>query len=269
VDDLYTLLGRLESQSVVLDLGCGRGSFNYEACRGRIVAMDLSLPDNAARRPQAVYMLADSSIIPLPDASVDAVISHHTLEHFTDYKTTLIEIRRVLNPYGWLWIAVPNGKGFDDALYRFLFGGGGHVNRFSYAPLVAEVESATGTRLVRSCDLFSSFIYLQPGGPRFLSDLPAGFLRFSLFGLNAVTRMVDKALGTRFSQYGWGFVFAKWQMPVGEMPSYFNVCSKCGAGHAAESLKPARGRSLLGFGFYNCPHCRGLNVLVPPPPNLD
>jgi SAM-dependent methyltransferase len=269
VDDLYTLLGRLENQSVVLDLGCGRGSFNYEACRGRIIAMDLMLPDKAAQRPQAAYMLADSSGIPLPDASVDAVVSHHTLEHFIDYKNTLTEIRRVLSPQGWLWIAVPNGQGFDDALYRFLFAGGGHVNRFSYAPLVAEVESATGTRLARSCALFSSFIYLRPGVPGLPSEMPEGLLKFTVFGLNAMTRVVDKVLGTRFSQYGWGFVFAKEPMQVEEMPSYFNVCRQCGSGNAAESLKRACRRTLFGFGLYNCPHCGGQNVLVMPPANLD
>ena len=279
MDDLYTLLGRLDEQSVVLDLGCGRGSFHYEACRGRIVAMDIALPEKPARRPQAVYMVADSSSIPLPAASVDAVVSHHTLEHFIDYKTTLTEIRRVLSPHGWLWIAVPNGQALDDALYRFLFAGGGHVNRFSYSPLVAEVESATETRLARSCDLFSSFIYLHrpsaeelqhyPGRAGFLGEIPEGFLTFSVMALNAGTRLVDKIFGSRYSQYGWGFVFARQPMTIAEMPSYFNVCRKCGSGDSAESLKPVPRRLVFGFGFYHCPHCGELNVFVSPPPNLQ
>ena len=279
MDDLYTLLGRLDDQSVVLDLGCGRGSFHYEACRGRIVAMDLMLPDKGARRPQAGYMLADSSSIPLPDASVDAVVSHHTLEHFIDYKTTLTEIRRVLSPHGWLWIAVPNGQSFDDALYRFLYAGGGHVNRFSYAPLVAEVESATGTRLARSCDLFSCFIYLRrpsaeelqhyPARAGFLGEIPEGFLTFGVLALNAGTRLIDKILGSRFSQYGWGFVFTRQDMTIGQMPSYFNVCRQCGSGDSADSLKRGSRRLLFGLGLYNCPHCGQFNVFVSPPPNLQ
>src|SRR4051794_23164933 len=105
MDDLYSLLRRLDGQSVVLDLGCGHGSFHYEACPGRIVAMDLTLPEKTALKPQAAYMRADSSTIPLPDESVDAVISHHTLEHFIDYKKTLSEVRRILRPNGWIWIA--------------------------------------------------------------------------------------------------------------------------------------------------------------------
>src|SRR5262249_7626967 len=155
---------------------------------------------------------------------VAVVVSHHTLEHFEDYKKTLSEVRRVLHSDGWLWIAVPNGYGFDDALYRSVFAGGGHVNRFSYATLVAEVETITGLRLVRSCDLFSSFIYLKkptpdelqhyPAKAGFLRDIPNGFLTFGVLALNAATRVVDKILGSRLSQYGWGFVFARAPMTI-------------------------------------------------------
>lgn len=277
MDDLYTLLARVAPDGVVLDLGCGRGSFHYETCRGRIVAMDLTLPDKSTHRPDAVYLRADSSAVPLPDASVDVVVCHHTLEHFTDYKSTLKEIRRILRPQGWLWIAVPNGFGFDDALYRFIYAGGGHVNRFEYKSLVQEVESITQTRLVRSCDLFSSFIYLRKPGEDeakhytgrvgFLRDIPTGFLTFSVLALNGLTRLLDKTAGTRHSQYGWGFVFAREALQVAEMPSYFNVCRRCGSGHAWASNHS--GHSWLGLRFSPCPHCGEINVWVSPPRNLQ
>src|SRR5207248_2099234 len=161
-----------------------------------------TLPDKGARRPQAAYMRADSSAIPLADASVDAVISHHTLEHFIDYKTTLTEISRVLSPHGWLRMAVPNGQSIDDALYRFLFAVDGLVIRFSHGPLLAEVDSATGTRYARSCDLFSCFIYLHrpsaeelqhyPARAGFLGEIPEGFLTFGVLALTAGTRLIDK-----------------------------------------------------------------------------
>jgi precorrin-6B methylase 2 len=69
VDDLYSLLRRLDNDSIVLDLGCGHGSFQYEACRGRIIAIDLTLPEKTALRSEAVYLRADSSAIPLPSES--------------------------------------------------------------------------------------------------------------------------------------------------------------------------------------------------------
>lgn len=278
MDDLYTLLGRVDENSIVLDLGCGRGSFHYETCRGRIIALDVALPDKSARRREAAYVLADSSSIPLPDASVAAVVSHHTLEHFEDYKRTLSEIRRILGPDGWLWIAVPNGHGFDDVLYRFVFAGGGHVNRFRYDALVAEVEMTTRTHLVRSCDLFSSFIYLRkppadelqhyPAKAGFLRDVPDGFLTFGVLAINAATRLIDKIFGLRLSQYGWGFVFSRALMSIEPMPSYFNVCRLCGSGNSA-ALITTQIHSLFGLGLYHCTHCRELNVFVSPPPNLQ
>jgi SAM-dependent methyltransferase len=278
VDDLYTLLGRVPTSSVVLDLGCGRGSFAYETCPGRIIAMDLALPDKTERRDAILYMRGDSSAIPLRDSSVDAVVSHHTLEHFLDYRATLAEIRRILSPQGWLWIAVPNGYGFDDALYRFIFAGGGHVNRFQYNELVREVEAVTQTRLQRSCDLFSSFIYLKrptaeevqhyPSRAGFLREIPKGFLTFFVLALNVVTRWLDKSFGTRYSQYGWGFVFARHQMTVSEMPSYFNVCRQCGSGNSMESIARSA-RVMFGLGRYHCPHCGEINVWVSPPRNLQ
>ena len=279
MDDLYTLLGRVESDSVVLDLGCGRGSFQYQQCRGHVIGIDLTVPEKNAGQSRIAYVRGDSSSIPLQDASVDVVLSHHTLEHFSDYKATLAEIRRVLRPHGWIWIAVPNGYGFDDALYRFLFAGGGHVNRFAYQKLVDEVESLTETRLVQSCDLFTGFIYLRrptdaesqeyPGRAGFLGEIPAGFLTFAVATLNISTRLFDKIFATRFSQYGWGFVFARRPMPVDMMPSYFNVCCQCGSGNSAEALKHRMRRSIFGFGLYNCPNCGAVNVFVQPPRNLQ
>jgi hypothetical protein len=66
VDDRYTLSGRLDDQTVVLDLGCGRGGFHYEACRGRIVAMDPTLPAEAARRPPRPTCLQTRVAFPCP-----------------------------------------------------------------------------------------------------------------------------------------------------------------------------------------------------------
>ena len=57
MDALYTLLSRVAEDSFVLDLGCGRGSFHYAACRGRIVALDVALP--ALRSAEAAYSRAD------------------------------------------------------------------------------------------------------------------------------------------------------------------------------------------------------------------
>jgi SAM-dependent methyltransferase len=262
----------------MLDLGCGSGSFHYETCRSRIVATDLSLKETVLRRgdPRIEYVLADSAAIPLANESIDAVICHHTMEHFADYKAALSEIGRVLKPSGWLWVAVPNGSALDDKLYRFLFSGGGHLNRFSRQGLVDEVLQRTGLKMVAQCDLFSSFIYLKKPSPdelqyfprkaKVLGVMPEGLSALGALAINAGTRIADKLVGSRFSQYGWGFIFSKVAIETTTLPSYFNVCRRCGSGVAFAML---RFRTAFGFGFFHCPYCKELNVGVSPPENLQ
>ncbi len=281
MDKLQNFLGGLRDEVVVLDLGCGYGSFHYEACNCRIIAMDVNLPESSTGSTisRVEYVRADSRAIPLNNESIDAVICHHTLEHFADYRTTLSEIGRVLTPDGWLWIAIPDGNGFDDALYRLVFSGGGHVNRFSYESLITDVRRITGLQLAQSCLLFSGFVYLKKPTPRelqhfpptarFLAEVPDGFSVFGRLALNTATRIIDRIFGSRYSQYGWAFLFTKTTIAMEELPSYFNVCSQCGSGNSSESVKANSSRSFFGFRLYHCPHCAEINVFVPPPRNLQ
>jgi SAM-dependent methyltransferase len=277
---VHSLLAKLDATRIVLDLGCGGGSFHYEAYPFQTLATDIHLPSDVpdARRERTRYFQSDCAAIPLADQSVDVVICHHTLEHFPDYRSTLREIRRVLRASGWLWIAVPNGYGFDDRLYRFTFEGGGHVNRFTFKKLISDVETLTGLRLVQNCALFSSFIFLHrpteeevaryPRRAHVLARPSEKVHRFGMLALNTVTRVLDKALGCRLSQYGWGFVFGRPSMTVEALPSFFNVCRKCGSG-CAEGAIQRFGTSVFGLRKYNCPHCGELNIFVRPPEGLD
>jgi SAM-dependent methyltransferase len=275
-----SLLAKLDASHTVLDLGCGGGSFHYEAYPFRTIATDIQLPRSIpeARRARTLFFCAESGTIPLTDHSVDAVICHNTLEHFQDYRTTLREIRRVLRPTGWLWIAVPNGYGLDDRLYRLVFEGGGHVNRFRFKDLISEVEQLTGLQVVRTCDLFSSFIFLHrptaeeaafyPRTAHVLATLPEDVHRASVIALNTATRLFDRWFGCRLSQYGWGFVFGPPFMTAERLTSLFNVCRKCGSG-CAEHLIKHLGRSILGLRPFRCPYCDELNVFVRPPKGID
>lgn len=277
--ELENHLAGLAENAIVLDLGCGHGSFHYETCRCRVISMDLVMPQrNGEPMTSVTPVCADSRYIPLRDASVDVVICHHTLEHFQEYKLALSEIARVLSAAGWLWIAIPNGYGFDDSLYRLLFSGGGHVNRFSYEGLVTDVEELTGLHLIQSCLLFSGFVYLKkpppqelqhfPAKARFLAEVPDGFATVGRVGINSLTRIVDKVFGARYSQYGWAFVFAHDDICMPQLPSYFNVCRQCGSGNSGKSIK-TRGLAIFGYQFYECPHCGEINLFCPPPQGLQ
>jgi ubiquinone/menaquinone biosynthesis C-methylase UbiE len=270
------LLARLTERQIVVDLGCGPGSFHYELYNCRIVGIDLSVPQRA-KCSHASFVQAHSAAIPLKSNSVDAVVCHHTLEHFEDFRATLTEINRILRNDGLIWIAIPNGYGLDDELYRFLFSGGGHVNRFSRDQLIEEVHHLTRFRLAQAIDLFSSFIYLKkpteqeyqhyPRTARFLFHIPNGTSTTGIFAINAVTRLIDKLFGYRFSQYGWGFVFAAEGASVPALGyPYFNVCSKCGSGIPARQVREnGQLKECCGIGFFHCPNCQQLNAFVSPP----
>jgi SAM-dependent methyltransferase len=275
---MHNILKTLNQSQTALDLGCGNGSFDYTSCRCKIIGIDIILNPPELRRDgnRLQYIRSIAHEIPLAGNCIDAVICHHSMEHFSDFTRTLDEISRILKPQGMLWIAVPNGYSFDDALYRFTDAGHGHVNRFRLDRLIQEVETRTGLRLVQSFSLFSGFVYLKkplPGLPslfgRFMRILPDSWNRASVIGINAVTRIIDKMLGSRTSQYGWAFVFSRQEVKLESLPSYFNVCWKCGDGHGADYLRSSGCvKTVLGVRFFRCPRCKATSVFFDPPAGL-
>ncbi len=187
----------------------------------------------------------------------------------------LTEIDRVLKKEGTLWVAVPDSSCLDDILYRWVFVGGGHVNAFTLASLVATVEARTDLRAREFKRLFSGFVYLGPPDPedlthfparaRFLGIVPPALLRFGLRWLNYLTRLCDGWLDTRLSQYGWGVVFEKSEEPVEmvELPCDVNVCFRCGTGHPDSTLASVVSRKLL-WRTYNCSVCAETNLYFDP-----
>ncbi len=269
------LVRGLPKGAKVLDLGAGGGSFSYRSTEADVLAVDLAFPSGA--QPCFARLTADSRALPFRDGSLDVVVCNHTLEHFEEIDAAVAEIDRLLKEGGHLWVAVPDGFLFDDWLYRRLFEGGGHVNRFSLESLIGRVESGTGLRAVRYKKLHSGFVYLNPPDPaklpyypppaRRLARIPPRFLEAGVRWLNWLTRKTDRLLGTRTSQYGWGVVFRR--VPAGaaspqpkEMPADFNVCHACGAGHVESSLTPLLRRRALLWKFYDCPSCGKPNLFV-------
>jgi len=275
-----TILQSLGPDRVVLDLGCGGGSFQYASYKCKIIGIDVRLDAKTlfSDGSRVGFIGANSHALPLPARSIDFAVCNHSLEHVAELDGTLTELARVLKPDGLLWISVPNGFGLDDHLYRFLYAGGGHVNRFSYSSLKDAVEKKTGMTLLQSNRLTSSFIYCKRAPdsawaylPRRLKILQTLGLvgPFAAFQLNAISRLLDRVLHTHLSQYGWGFLFGRPDTKMNiSLPSYFNVCVGCGCGNAAATLKPLAYRR-WAMCFYRCPRCNDVNLLFDPPAGFD
>ena len=246
--DIYDWIAQLKSNQWVLDVGSGAGSFPGAEFSCAWLALD---DDPAAFTTAVRYsrVTGRSEQLPVGDGTIDLVICHHALEHLAPLDQTLAEMARVLKPEGKCYISIPNGYGLCDAVYRFVFEGGGHVNRFRKDEVISLVEQRLNVRLVGWQKLYSSFVYLRKlmefldppppdlsGRLRTIGRLPrriAGLVQRTLY---VATRFLDRWVRTDLSVYGWAFFFEKPSgQPVVEQPGYVNVCLYCGTGQPAAS----------------------------------
>ncbi len=110
----------LGKDNLVLDLGCGNGEYSFESasiCK-RVVGIDFSSENLAvANRQLARNRLNNISFVkhnletdnlPFQDSSFSAVLFQDVLEHLNRRNFVLLEISRVLQKDGLLFISVPN-----------------------------------------------------------------------------------------------------------------------------------------------------------------
>jgi SAM-dependent methyltransferase len=260
---MHELLRALPPGTVVLDIGCGRGSFELTGGSVTVVGTDLE------RRPQnrSIFVQADAAELPFADRSFDLIISNHSLEHFTDLAGALNEIGRVVKTGGCLFLAVPDATTISDRLYRWLARGGGHVNPFASArDLATVITSATGLSLVATRTLCTSLSCLnrcnrQGRAPRRLL-LIGGGTQISLLLICYLLKLADRILKSRASVYGWAFYFGGIQTQI-DCTTWTNVCVRCGTGHPSSWLSEGTvSKKWCIFAMYRCPTCRAPNLFT-------
>lgn len=125
----YLLSAPLVAGARVLDIACGEGfgSDILAQTAAEVIGVDIS--EDAIRHARQTYQRAGLSFqvgsvtaIPLPDQSVDYVISFETIEHIDAHQEMLAEVRRVLRPGGVFIVSTPEKSIYTDA--------SGHVNPF-------------------------------------------------------------------------------------------------------------------------------------------
>lgn len=261
---MHEILRHLREGARVLDVGCRGGSFDASLYPLRTVRVDIeAVADNAP----VDFVQADAASLPFPDGSFDVIIANHSLEHFENLHAALGELGRVVKREGWIYIAVPDADTLTDRLYRWLAGGGGHVNAFrSRDDLTALVERYAAKRLGGGRSLVTSFSFLNRRNwvkmPRKLMLLGSGS-ESALLGLNAMVRFFDRWLHTRLSLYGWALYFGDLEEEVDARP-WSNVCVRCGSGSASEFLQAAGlvRRTWHLIPSYKCPSCGAWNLFT-------
>jgi arsenite methyltransferase len=114
----HFMLGDIDAGDTVLDLGCGAGTDLLIAAQmagsgGRAIGIDLT-PSMVERARQSAAEMGLDNVevheglierLPLPDESVDVVISNGVIDLVPDKDSVFSEIKRVLKPGGRLQIA--------------------------------------------------------------------------------------------------------------------------------------------------------------------
>ncbi len=125
----YVLAARFVAGKDVLDIASGEGfgSHLLSEAAASVIGVDISpeAVDHAQQKygsPRLRFQVGSATAIPLPDASVDLVVSFETIEHITGHEEMLAEVKRVLRPGGALVMSTPDKAAYSDAT--------GYVNPF-------------------------------------------------------------------------------------------------------------------------------------------
>ncbi|BBG04197.1 MULTISPECIES: class I SAM-dependent methyltransferase [Pseudonocardia] len=110
---VYTAIADDCAGAVVLEAGCGEG-YGADLLAGtarRVLALDYDATTVAhvrARYPRVAVSRANLVALPVPDGSIDVVVSLQVIEHLWEQERFLRECRRVLRPGGTLLVSTPN-----------------------------------------------------------------------------------------------------------------------------------------------------------------
>ncbi|MBP7113929.1 MAG: class I SAM-dependent methyltransferase [Candidatus Peribacteraceae bacterium] len=97
-------------QGLVVDIGCGNGTFLMEAKRRGWKTLGVDPVENARKLCSAagIDAIMPAEMTNIPAASADVVTLWHALEHVHDLSGTLTQCRRILRSNGSLLVGVPN-----------------------------------------------------------------------------------------------------------------------------------------------------------------
>jgi SAM-dependent methyltransferase len=116
--------------TTVLDIGCGLGgkTVAYAEAGARAVGVDIA-PEHvtqsvsfALSRGAAVpFLVGDAGSLPFRDGTFDLVVANDAMEHFTDPRSALAELVRVVRPGGVIYLFfTPWGSPLGSHLYDYI-----------------------------------------------------------------------------------------------------------------------------------------------------
>jgi ubiquinone/menaquinone biosynthesis C-methylase UbiE len=143
----YWFAARFVRGRRVLDLGCGSGYGADVLAREAREVLGIDIADDAIdyarqhyRVPNVRFERASCLDIPAPDGSFELVVAFEIIEHLTDWRAFLREVRRVLAPAAQFLVSTPNQLYYAEA--RAALGPNPfHVHEFEYSEFQHELEA--------------------------------------------------------------------------------------------------------------------------------
>ena len=136
----YLCAQQLVQGKSVLDIASGSGYGTKILAKKAKIAYGVDIDKNSIEYAREnynakniEYIAGDGGAIPLPDDSVDVVVTFETIEHIKDYERFIREIKRVLKPDGLAIISTPNDLEFAEGNHF-------HLHEFQYDELVRLVK---------------------------------------------------------------------------------------------------------------------------------
>jgi len=117
----YAIANNYILDKVVLDIACGEGyGSNLMSKNAKFVhGVDID-PETIANakikyvKSNMSFQIGSADNIPIPNASIDVVVSYETIEHHDKHNEMMLEIKRVLKPNGVLIISTPDKLFYTD-----------------------------------------------------------------------------------------------------------------------------------------------------------
>jgi 2-polyprenyl-3-methyl-5-hydroxy-6-metoxy-1,4-benzoquinol methylase len=122
IKNKFKIIQQYVSKDVsLLDIGCGTGEFlNYCNLQGwKTVGIEPSDTGRAAGiRNYGLSIFLEQHLQVFQPNSVDVITMWHVLEHVHELKSRIQQIKSLLKPGGYAFIAVPNHLSYDAASYN-------------------------------------------------------------------------------------------------------------------------------------------------------
>jgi len=118
----YHFAARWAAGKRVLDVACGEGYGSAALARHAAHVTGIDVSEAAIAHAKSAYpgvanlefLAASCTSLPLPDATVDTVVSFETIEHIHGQEAFLDEVARVLAPGGVFVLSCPNKVEYSD-----------------------------------------------------------------------------------------------------------------------------------------------------------